>query len=281
MKLKQWHVDAFADRPFSGNPAAVVPLESWLPDATMQAIAGENNLSETAFFVPKGPGLSQLRWFTPTVEVELCGHATLASAWVLFEEIAPSLNVIRFETKSGVLTVERGEDGRHRMALPANTLEPYRPGNGAAADIAGEIGEILGVIPPDELHRGKHLVAVWKNPEIIRAISYGDLTLPLERARSWALIPTAGGPRAAPFDFISRFFPVGRGIAEDPVTGSAHCTLVPFWAKRLGKKTLRAFQASARGGELQCTDEGKDVIISGPCALFMRGEIEVENGRRS
>jgi predicted PhzF superfamily epimerase YddE/YHI9 len=271
MKLKQWHVDAFSERPFGGNPAAVVPLESWLPDATMQAIAAENNLSETAFFVPKGPGLSQLRWFTPLIEVELCGHATLASAWVLFEEIAPALNVIRFETKSGILTVHRGENGRHVMALPANRLEPYEGRNGLARELAGA----LGVTPPDELHRGKHLVAVWKNPDIIRTVTLGDIRGPMERARSWALIVTAGGPRTAPYDFISRFFPVGVGIGEDPVTGSAHCTLVPFWAKRLGRKSLRAWQASTRGGELQCTDEGTSVVLSGPCVLFSRSEIEI------
>jgi PhzF family phenazine biosynthesis protein len=271
MKLRQWHVDAFAERPFGGNPAAVVPLEAWLPDPTMQAIAAENNLSETAFFVPKGPGLSQLRWFAPAAEIDLCGHATLASAWVLFEEIAPSLNVIRFETKSGILTVHRGENGRHVMALPANRLEPYRPPNG----LARELADALGVMPPDELHRGKHLVAVWKNPDIVRAVAPGDIRAAMERARSWALIVTAGGSRTAPYDFISRFFPVGVGIAEDPVTGSAHCTLVPFWAKRLGKKSLRAWQASARGGELQCTDEVASVLLSGSCILFSRSEIEI------
>ena len=271
MKLRQWHVDAFADRAFRGNPAAVVPLESWLPDATMQAIAAENNLSATAFFVPKGPGLSQLRWFTPSFEIELCGHGTLASAWVIFEEIAPSLKTLRFETKSGVLTVHRGENGCHRMTLPANRLEPCRKANGLAQDL----GEAMGVLPPDELHRGKHLVAVWKNPEAIRAIEAGDLKPVLHRARSSTLIVTAGGARTAPYDFISRYFYAASFIQEDPVTGSAHCSLVPFWAKRLGKKQLRAFQASTRGGELQCTDEAGEVTIAGACRLFLRGEIEV------
>jgi PhzF family phenazine biosynthesis protein len=271
VKLKLWQVDAFAERVFGGNPAAVVPLGEWLPDHSMQAIAGENQLSETAFFVPTGPGAFELRWFTPTVEVDLCGHATLASAWVLFQEIDPSLDEVRFQTRSGTLTVEKGENGRHRMALPANSVEPYPD-----PELGEKLGLALGVAPPSELHRGKHhLLAVWTESAAIRAIRYADLASILAPTGSWALIPTAGGAATTRYDFISRFFPVGKGIPEDPVTGSAHCTLVPFWSRRLRKKSLRAFQASARGGELACTDEGDTVVLSGPCALYLRGEIEV------
>ena len=271
MKLKLWQVDAFAERPFSGNPAAVVPLERWLPDAVMQGIALENNLSETAFFVPAGDGDFQLRWFTPAVEVDLCGHATFASAWVILEEIAPELNEVRFKTRSGVLTVTRGENGRHRMSLPANRLEPFTPRSG----FAEELGAALGVRAPNALYRGNHLVAVWDDPDAIRSATLGPLTALLEEADAWALIITAGGAPTAPYDFISRFFSIGRGIPEDPVTGSAHCTSVPFWAKRLGKKTLRAYQASARGGELLCTDDGDRIVLSGTCVLYLRGEIQV------
>jgi PhzF family phenazine biosynthesis protein len=271
MKLKLWQVDAFSDGLFGGNPAAIVPLERWLPDALMQNIAAENNLSETAFFVPTGEGEFHLRWFTPAVEVDLCGHATFASAWLLFEELAPQLHEIRFTTRSGMLTVARGPGRRHRMSLPANRVARYEPRNGFAA----ELGAALSLPPPLELHRGKHLVAVWDDPEAIRSAKLGDLTALLEEADAWALIVTAGGPRTAPYDFISRFFSIGHGLPEDPVTGSAHCSSVPFWAQRLGKKTLRAFQASKRGGELLCTDEGARVTLSGACVLYLRGEIAV------
>ncbi len=151
MKLKLWQVDAFAERPFSGNPAAVVPLESWLPDATMQAIANENNLAETAFFVPHATGMGSydLRWFTPTVEVPLCGHATLASGWVVLNELSPSFDMVRFETKSGELTVAREANGRLRMALPASAVEPFAAPHGLARTLA-ELR--TAVATPDELH---------------------------------------------------------------------------------------------------------------------------------
>jgi PhzF family phenazine biosynthesis protein len=276
MKLNLWQVDAFAERPFAGNPAAIVPLERWLDDPTMQAIAGENNLAETAFFVMREPGLYDLRWFTPSVEVPLCGHATIASAWVIFSELAPELGVVSFATKSGILTVEKGTEGRHRMAMPAGRVEslPAPEGFGQA------LGDALGVAPPDEIHFAPTgaggtpaPLAVW--PEAaIRAMRYsGALSQVLSQAGSGALLATAEG-NGAPYDYIARFFAPGLGVPEDPVTGSMNCTLVPFWAKRLGKKQLRAYQASPRGGDLLCTDEGERVILSGPCALYLKGEIE-------
>lgn len=276
MKLNLWQVDAFAERPFAGNPAAIVPLERWLDDPTMQAIAGENNLAETAFFVMREPGLYDLRWFTPSVEVPLCGHATIASAWVIFSELAPELGVVSFATKSGILTVEKGTEGRHRMAMPAGRVEslPAPEGFGQA------LGDALGVAPPGEIHFAPTgaggtpaPLAVW--PEAaIRAMRYsGALSQVLSQAGSGALLATAEG-NGAPYDYIARFFAPGLGVPEDPVTGSMNCTLVPFWAKRLGKKQLRAYQASPRGGDLLCTDEGERVILSGPCALYLKGEIE-------
>jgi PhzF family phenazine biosynthesis protein len=277
VKLKIWQVDAFAERPFGGNPAAIVPLESWLDDGVLQAIANETNLAETAFFVPRATDVYDLRWFTPTVEVPLCGHATLASSWVIFAELAPNLPMVRFATQSGILRVERSADGRHSMALPAGRVEslPAPPGFGRA------LGDALRVGPPSEIHFAPNgaggapaPLGVW--PEAaIRAMRYsGSLADVLSQAGAGALLATAQG-NGAPYDFVSRFFAPGVGVPEDPVTGSMHATLTPFWAKRLGKKALRAYQASPRGGDLRCTDEGDKVILSGPCALFMRGEIEV------
>jgi PhzF family phenazine biosynthesis protein len=276
MKLKLWQVDAFAERPFGGNPAAVVPLEQWLPDQTMQAVANENNLAETAFFVPRESGLYDLRWFTPTMEVQLCGHATLASAWVIFSELSPELDRVRFATKSGILTVEKMIDGRHRMAMPAGRVEPHS----APGGFAQALGDALGVPPPDEIHFAPTgaggtpaPVAVW--PEAaVRAMRYsGALSQALSRAHAGALLATGKG-NGKPYDYVARFFAPGLGVPEDPVTGSMNCTLVPFWAKRLGKTQLRVYQASPRGGDLLCTNEGEQVILSGPCALYLRGEIE-------
>ncbi|HXJ01793.1 MAG TPA: PhzF family phenazine biosynthesis protein [Micropepsaceae bacterium] len=269
MKLKLWQVDAFAQAIFSGNPAAVVPLEQWLPDTTMQAIANENNLSETAFFVPLEPDRYALRWFTPVAEVPLCGHATLASGWVVLNELSPSSSTVQFETKSGELTVARGDGGLLRMSLPADEVEPF-PAPGGFAEA---LGASLNVRAPDEIHIGRKLLAVWKDAAIIRAMKLGDIAPIMDRADRWGLIVTAGGTTAAPYDFISRFFSVGYGIPEDPVTGAAHCALTPFWAKRLGKKQLHAHQASPRGGDILCTDDGARVILAGPCALYLRGEI--------
>ena len=270
MKLNIWHVDAFAHRPFAGNPAAVVPLAEWLADETMQAIAAENNLSETAFFVARASGRYDLRWFSPAAEVELCGHATLASAFVVLTELAPQLGEVRFSTRSGVLTVAKGAEGLLCMSLPADEVVPFAPPDG----FAGRLGASLCVSPPAEFHSGRYLMAVWRSARDIREMKFGpDLAPSLREAGKWGLAATAQDE--APYDFVSRFFAPDMGVNEDPVTGSAHCALAPFWAKRLGKKTLRAYQASARGGELLCTDEGGRVTLSGPCALYLRGVIEV------
>lgn len=277
MKRKLWQVDAFAEHPFAGNPAAVVPLDQWVPDETMQAIANENNLAETAFFVPREAGFYDLRWFTPTVEVALCGHATIAAAWVIFSELAPDLDRVRFATKSGILSVERDAEGRHRMAMPAGRVHAFN----APPGFAREIGEALGVTAPVELlfaPTGAGGTAaplgVWSE-DALRAMQLrAALTSVLSRIGAGALLATAQGD-GAPYDYVARFFAPGLGVPEDPVTGSMNCTLVPFWAKRLGKKQLRACQASPRGGDLLCTDEGERVILSGPCALYLKGEIEI------
>jgi PhzF family phenazine biosynthesis protein len=270
MKLKMWQVDAFAENPLEGNPAAIVPMERF-PDASlMQKIANENNLAETAFLVWKSPGQYDLRWFTPESEVDLCGHATLASAWLIFEELDPELKQVSFETRSGTLTVDRGRDGSHVMSLPSDSVVPLD----APPDFARHVGDALGTVPPKELHRGRYVLAVWDDAGAVRGIrGPGDIGRVLRTVDSWGLIATA--PDDQTRDFISRFFAPDKGVPEDPVTGSAHCALTPFWAKRLGKKTLKARQVSPRGGNLLCTDDGGRTILAGSCALYLRGEITV------
>jgi PhzF family phenazine biosynthesis protein len=266
MTLKMWQVDAFASRPFEGNPAAIVPLESWIADDLMQRIAGENNLAETAFFVKTGDGRYDLRWFTPNAEVDLCGHATLASAWIIFNRLDTALTEARFMTRSGELVVTR-QAGGNVMSLPSNMVTPY---SGDAA----QIGAALGVAAPRELHSGTYLMAVWDDAAIVRAIvGPGGIEPLLKTLGFWGLIATAPGD--GDYDSVSRFFAPAKAVPEDPVTGSAHCALTPFWARRLGKKQLKARQASPRGGDLLCTDDGARTIIQGDCALYLTGEIEV------
>jgi predicted PhzF superfamily epimerase YddE/YHI9 len=265
-----WQVDAFASKPFEGNPAAIVPLERFPDDALMQKIANENNLAETAFLVWKSPGQYDLRWFTPESEVDLCGHATLASAWLIFEELDPELKQVRFDTRSGALIVARGRDGSHSMSLPSDPVVPFA----APPDFAKNIGETLGTVPPKELLRGRYLMAVWEQAGAVRGIKGpGDIARVLRSVNSWGLIATAADDQT--HDFVSRFFAPDKGVPEDPVTGSAHCALTPFWAKRLGKNTMKARQVSPRCGDLLCTDDGARTVLSGPCALYMRAEITV------
>ena len=270
MNLKLWQVDAFAEKPLGGNPAAIVPLERFLPADEMQKIANENNLAETAFVVWKSPGQYDLRWFTPESEVDLCGHATLASAWLIFEELDPELKQVCFETRSGTLVVDRSRDGRHSMSLPSDPISPLD----APPDFTRHVGEALGTVPPAELYRGRYVVGVWDDAGGVRGIKGpGDIGRVLRSVNSWGFIATA--PDDQTNDFVSRFFAPDKGVPEDPVTGSAHCALVPYWAKRLGKKTLKARQVSPRGGNLLCTDDGKRTILAGFCALYMKGEITV------
>ena len=278
MKLKLWQVDAFTDKVLGGNPAAVVPLDAWLDDGLMQGIAAENNLAETAFFVKTGPGAYDLRWFTPTIEVNLCGHATLASADVIFRFLDPSLQEVRFQTRSGELKVARGTGAGNRMAMPSASSEPFTPPPGFADALAGA----LGAPGPQEFHFASKggagtgaLIGVWRSPAEIAALDpKSGLAAVLLTVKAGSLLATAPGD-GKPYDFVSRFFAPHLGVVEDPVTGSAHTALTPFWAKRLGRKQLRARQASQRGGDLLCTDEGAQVILQGPCVLYLAGEIEV------
>jgi predicted PhzF superfamily epimerase YddE/YHI9 len=268
MKFNLWQIDAFANKPLEGNPAAIVPLAAWLDDNLMQRIANENNLAETAFLVRNAEGQYGLRWFTPESEVDLCGHATLASAWLVFSELDPELKTVAFETRSGTLTVLRGRDGQHIMSLPADRVAPLD----LASGLAEEIGEELGVARPNEIYQGRNVMAVFDDASSVRAIaSPGNVGRLF--SKKFGLIVTAKGD--AGYDFISRYFAPHHGVPEDPVTGSAHCALTPYWAKRLDKQTLRARQVSPRGGDLLCTDDGERTLLSGPCALYLRGEIDV------
>lgn len=262
MRVPIYQLDAFTDKLFGGNPAAVCPLEQWLPDATMQAVAAENNLAETAFFVREAPGYA-LRWFTPAVEVDLCGHATLAAARVIFDHIEPSRDNVAFRTrKAGILTVSR------QGAMLALDL-PARPARQVAAPTG--LVEALGRPPQDVLAARDHLL-VYAHASDVAALS-PDFTS-LARLDCWAVIATAPGD--GDIDFVSRFFAPAQGIAEDPVTGSSHCTLVPYWAARLGKTRLEARQISRRGGALSCTLAGARVILAGHVVPYLEGTIAVD-----
>lgn len=259
MELPIYQVDAFTSAVFAGNPAAVCPLEEWLPEATMQAIALENNLAETAFFVRKD-GRFQLRWFTPTCEVDLCGHATLGSAYVLFHELREPGDTLRFDTKSGELSVRR-EGDRLVMDFPSRPPQKIEPHPGLARALGGAPVEILAA--RDYLIR-------YKSADEVKALA-PDMEA-LKKIDRFAFIATAPGGDC---DFVSRFFAPAKGVPEDPVTGSAHCTLIPYWAGQLGKTTLHARQVSPRGGELFCKLSGDRVEIAGYAALFLSGRIRI------
>jgi len=260
MKIPIYQVDAFTSRVFGGNPAAVCPLESWLDDATLQAIAAENNLSETAFFVGRD-GRYDIRWMTPAAEVDLCGHATLASGWVVFNRLETGRAEVEFGSRSGPLKVVR-EGDLLALDFPARPPEPIVD--------ARPVGEALGRPPRELLAARRDYLALYDTEEEVRALR-PDMPRVAALDRH-AVIASAPGRSC---DFVSRFFAPALGIPEDPVTGSSHCTLVPYWAGRLGKDRLSARQVSARGGELLCELRGARVRIAGRAALFLEGRIEI------
>ncbi len=256
--MKYYIVDAFTDKPFSGNPAGVCVLDDWPGEDVMQSIAAENNLAETAF-VRSTCGGFDLRWFTPEVEIDLCGHATLATAFVLSTIIDPALVTMRFSTLSGILTVDkRGE--LFEMDFPSRMPVPV--------PLDSLMEQALGV-PVAEAHMSRDLLLLVKDEETVKNLA-PDLGLLARIPGCFAAIVTAKG---ADCDFVSRFFAPNAGIPEDPVTGSAHSTLIPFWAGRLNKKRLLARQLSKRGGTLFCEDCGDRVKISGHAVLYLSGEI--------
>jgi PhzF family phenazine biosynthesis protein len=263
MKLTLYQVDAFTGKLFGGNPAAVVPLTEWISDQLMQQIAMENNLSDTAFFVPSATPSAdyEIRWFTPATEINLCGHATLATSYVLYNRMGFTKPAIRFQSPSGLLTIVK-EGDRYNMDFPAWTPTPL-PEYPAALTAA------MGEIPVKAVYKYRDfLVEVATEQEVQHY--QPDLTLLKKLGEK--VILTAKGESA---DFVSRFFAPVAGIDEDPVTGSAHAQLVPYWAAKLGKNDLHARQLSPRGGELWCQYQGERVTIAGQCVFYMQGEIEL------
>jgi PhzF family phenazine biosynthesis protein len=263
MELTLYQIDAFASEVFKGNPAAICPLEKWLPDAVLQAIAEENNLAETAYFVPNKEGF-HLRWFTPRLEVDLCGHATLASAFVIFTELQPALNSVRFDSKSGPLFVNRNGE-LLTMDFPSWRLETY-------SDAPRELIEGLGE-QPLEIYTalpGTNYFTVFASEAELLSLK-PNFSL-LEELHPYGVIATAPGDKS---DCASRYFAPSYGIPEDPVTGSIHSAITPFWSKRLNKKEIYARQVSARGGELFCEDKGDRVNISGRAVKYLEGKINI------
>jgi PhzF family phenazine biosynthesis protein len=261
MKQTMYQVDAFADKIFSGNPAAVVPLEDWLPDGLMQQIAMENNISETAFFVKTDEGY-HLRWFTPTFEIDLCGHATLASAYIIKNFIAPHLAEIHFSTqKAGVLKAS-AKDGLYTLDFPSRVP--------ASSNVHPKLLSSLGVQNVVEVLKSRDYFVVLPDEDAVRHLEPDFLAM--KELDALGVIVTAKGKSS---DVVSRCFYPALGITEDPVTGSAHCNIVPYWSEKMGKTKLFCRQLSPRGGDLWCELNGDRVLMSGKCVLFMEGSIEV------
>ncbi len=260
MKVPLYQIDAFTDRVFGGNPAAVCPLERWLPAEVMQNVALENQLSETAFFVAEGERY-RLRWFTPKTEVELCGHATLASGYVILNHLNPSLERVAFDSRSGPLNVRRGKAGALVLDLPMSPLAPVR---------AEAVTAALGCRALETHRAGPDYLIVLADEAAVAAVQPDFRALAGVAPRG--VIVTAPGAKV---DFVSRFFGPAVGVDEDPVTGSAHCALTPYWATRLGKPTMRARQISARGGDLEVASADDRVLIAGHCAPYLEGVIEI------
>ncbi len=262
MRITLYHVDAFAARPFAGNPAAVCPLNRWLDDDFLLKVAAENNLSETAFFVSGGDHYD-LRWFTPRCEVELCGHATLASGFVVLNLLRPDLDTVRFETRhSGRLTVCK-DGGLFSMDFPA--LPPVPCAN-PPEDLMRALGP--GQSPLEVVEANETYIAVYDTESAIREVR-PDFSR-LERLHPFTMGLTAAGDEV---DFVSRYFAPSYGVPEDPVTGSVHCILTPYWARRLDKKQLHAQQLSERGGEIWCEAAGERVILKGAAVLTLQGSL--------
>jgi len=260
MKLTIYQIDSFADKLFAGNPAAVIPLDKWIDDSLMQQLAMENNLAETAFFVPKGNDF-EIRWFTPALEINLCGHATLASAFVLFNFLEYKKNLVTFHSKSGLLVVSRNGDLLN-MDFPSwkpELITEY------PSELLASLGnpEIAGV------YSNREYLVELMNEEAVRRCT-PDFSL-MKKVDKMVII-TAPGKEV---DFVSRFFAPNAGVDEDPVTGSAHSQLIPFWSYKLGKDIMQAKQLSKRGGNIYCEQKGERVIMGGKCVFYMKGEIEI------
>jgi PhzF family phenazine biosynthesis protein len=261
MKLSIYQVDAFAETVFSGNPAAIIPLENWIDEALMQKIAMENNLSETAFIV-KEDEVYQIRWFTPENEVDLCGHATLASAYVIKNFIEPHIGEIEFSTQKVGELKASAKEGMYTLDFPARIPEPCS----VPEDLLKSLGTSIAV----EILKSRDYFVVLPDEEAVKNIEPDFLLM--QQLDTFGVIVTAKGQSA---DVVSRCFYPGAGINEDPVTGSAHCNIVPYWAQKLGKTKLHCKQLSKRGGSLDCELAGDRVLMTGKCVLFLQGEIDI------
>jgi PhzF family phenazine biosynthesis protein len=269
MKFTIYQIDAFGDKLFSGNPAAVIPLDTWIDDVLMQQIAEENNLAETVFFVPREDGF-HIRWFTPELEIDLCGHATLAAAFVLFELLKYEKDTIIFYSQSGPLKVHR--DGAY-IALDFPSWKPER-----VTEYPEELIKGLGITEYLGVYKNRDYIVELETEKDVLAVK-PDFSM-LNKIDVIGIIVTAPGNNLSnvPFDrvdFVSRFFAPNCGVPEDPVTGSAHSQLIPFWAEKLGKYKMHALQLSKRGGELWCEQKGERVIIKGKAVFYMKGEITI------
>jgi PhzF family phenazine biosynthesis protein len=261
MRIPLFQVDAFTTRLFSGNPAAVMPMDRFLPDTTLQSIAAENNLAETAFLVTQGNEYA-IRWFTPTVEVPLCGHATLASAAVVMERLEPDRNAVVFHSASGPLAVTRVHTG-YVMSFPVRPSELIVPPSALA--------EALGAAPIEVHADAFNYTALFENAGVVRELT-PNLAAVARLERSGVIVTAPG---EEPYDFVSRYFAPAKGIPEDPVTGGAHCMLMPYWSDKLKKNECRAFQASQRGGEIICRLNGDRVELEGSCMFYLEGVVNI------
>lgn len=262
MRVPIYQLDAFASQLFAGNPAAVLVLDDFPGDSLLQAVAAENNLAETAFLVKTQDGGYALRWFTPLLEVPLCGHATLASAAVVMERLEPQRTEVVFHSASGPLTVTRGPGG-YVMDFPVRRSQPILEPEGLAS--------ALGVQPIEVYANAFNYMARLVNAQAVRQLA-PDMAALARMDRSGVIV-TAAGDR--PHDFTSRYFAPAKGIPEDPVTGGAHTMLAPYWAERLGKTEFRAWQASHRGGELRCRLRGERIELEGTCVFYLEGYVEI------
>jgi len=271
--MRIWIVDVFTDRVFSGNPAAVVPLERWLPDATLQAIAAENRLSETAFVAPTGlRGNYQLRWFTPTTEVPICGHATLAAGAMLLSELEPNLEVVVFDTHAGALVVRATKEG-YTLDLPRRARSPWT----APAEIVEAIGNPHVV----DAFVAEYANLVLENEQAVRDVKpdFAAINRNVRGPRQGCLVITAPADQGKPYDFVSRFFAPGAGVPEDPVTGSAFADVAPYWCDRLDMESVVGFQASKRGGYTRALQTLSSVRLHGQVAVYLRGELDAAVAR--
>ncbi len=261
MKLTIYQVDAFAENVFGGNPAAIIPLQDWLDDGLMQKIAMENNLSETAYFVKTDTGY-HIRWFTPTFEIDLCGHATLASAYIIKNFIEPHLAEINFTTQKAGILKAMAKDGMHTLDFPSRMPQP--------AEAPDKLLKSLNMTAAVEVLKSRDYFIVLPNEDAVKNAE-PDFSL-MKEVETVGVIITAKGQSA---DVVSRCFYPRAGIPEDPVTGSAHCNIVPYWCEKLGKKKIFCKQISSRGGDLYCELTGDRVLMSGKCVLFLQGEINI------